>query len=94
MSAQAALDAPRFNWLEGQQFALESSFPERIVQALRAKGHDLLPASEAAKKHYGGGQAIVRDPDTGVYIGGSEPRNGPLPNLPPRGKGHYLPSSG
>ncbi len=75
MTPQAALDAPRFNWLSEQTFALETSFPERVVQSLRARGHDILSPEQAAKQSYGGGQAIVRDPRTGIYIGGSEPRN-------------------
>lgn len=74
MSPQAALDAPRFNWQNGMTFALEPAFGAAMTRHLAQLGHDILPAVEAAGKTYGGGQAIVRDIESGVYIGGSEPR--------------------
>ncbi|MCP4358036.1 MAG: hypothetical protein GY796_08480, partial [Chloroflexi bacterium] len=40
---------------------------------LTRRGHDLFPAHQ--RIHFGGGQVIVRDPESGVLIGGSEPRN-------------------
>ena len=73
MDPQTALDAPRFNWLEGRRVALESSVDDSVRQELQRRGHDVLPKSVSV--HYGGGQVIVRDPETGVLIGGSEPRN-------------------
>lgn len=75
MSPQAALDAPRLNWQEGLTFAVEPSFGPDMYSALENLGHELLPEKEAAKRHYGGGQVIVRDPESGVFVGGSEPRN-------------------
>ena len=73
MNPQAALDAPRFNWLEGREVALEPGFGAAVREELARRGHALLPAGAAV--HYGGGQVILRDPDSGVLIGGSEPRN-------------------
>jgi gamma-glutamyltranspeptidase / glutathione hydrolase len=75
MDPQTALDAPRFNWLAGRQFALENTFDSETLADLSNRGHDLLSREEAARQHYGGGQVIVRDPDSGVLVGGSEPRN-------------------
>jgi gamma-glutamyltranspeptidase / glutathione hydrolase len=75
MDPQTALDAPRFNWLRDKTFALEAGMGEVVWQELARRGHDLLPAEQAAQQHYGGGQVIVRDPESGVLIGGSEPRN-------------------
>ncbi len=75
MSPQAALDAPRFYWQKEKLFALEPSFGGKMVEEMRLRGHKLMPLAQAETLHYGGGQAIVRDPETGVYIGGSEPRN-------------------
>lgn len=72
MDPQTALDAPRFNWLEGARTALEAAAGEKVRRKLRKRGHDILPAD--TPMHYGGGQAIVRDA-AGVLIGGSEPRN-------------------
>jgi gamma-glutamyltranspeptidase / glutathione hydrolase len=74
LDPQTALDAPRFNWLRGKTFALEE-LGGGVRQQLAGRGHDLLPPAEAQQHHYGGGQVIVRDPDSGVLIGGSEPRN-------------------
>jgi len=73
MNPQAALDAPRFNWLEGREVALEPGFGAAVREELARRGHALLPAGAAV--HYGGGQVILRDPDSGVLIGGTEPRN-------------------
>lgn len=73
MDPQAALDAPRFNWLQGREVALEPGVGDAVRDELTRRGHELLPRGAAV--HYGGGQVIVRDPDSGVLIGGSEPRN-------------------
>jgi gamma-glutamyltranspeptidase / glutathione hydrolase len=75
LDPQTALDAPRFNWLRDKTFALETNIGPVIWQELARRGHDLLPLAQAQQQHYGGGQVIVRDPDSGVLIGGSEPRN-------------------
>ncbi len=73
MDPQAALDAPRFNWLRGREVALEAVVGEPVRAELARRGHVLLPRQTAV--HYGGGQVILRDPDSGVLAGGSEPRN-------------------
>ncbi len=70
MDPQAALDAPRFQWLEDQEVSLESSFSKKIRRSLAAMGHRVRDVG-----YYGGGQIIVRDPQSGVLIAGSEPRN-------------------
>jgi gamma-glutamyltranspeptidase/glutathione hydrolase len=69
MDPQTALDAPRFRWLEGRRVALEESVPPAVRHALGAMGHEVTEAN-----HYGGGQVIVRHPQTGVLIAGSDPR--------------------
>jgi len=70
MSPQEALDAPRFNWLQGKTVALEPTFEAAIRTDLAGRGHE--PSST---RNYGGGQVIIRDPEDGVLIAGSEPRN-------------------
>lgn len=81
MDPQTALDAPRFNWLQEMEVGLETAtsiplsagVPIPIHTELIRRGHVIL-----ANEHplsFGGGQVIVRDPATGVLIGGSEPRN-------------------
>jgi gamma-glutamyltranspeptidase/glutathione hydrolase len=72
MDPQTALDAARFNWLEGSRTALEAAVPDKVRRALIKRGHDILPPDTPMQ--YGGGQVIVRDP-AGVLTGGSEPRN-------------------
>jgi gamma-glutamyltranspeptidase / glutathione hydrolase len=74
MDPQTALDAPRFNWLRDKTFALED-LGDGVRQELAGRGHDLLPPAAARQHHFGGGQVIVRDPDSGALIGGSEPRS-------------------
>ncbi|WP_420642265.1 gamma-glutamyltransferase [Candidatus Leptofilum sp.] len=73
MDPQTALDAPRFNWLKDKQVALETAVSDDIRQVLQQRGHDLWEKGKPL--HYGGGQVIVRHPENGVLIGGSEPRN-------------------
>jgi gamma-glutamyltranspeptidase len=75
---QTAIDAPR--WLLGRTWGqssdslkLESRFPPAVVQALRARGHEveMLGAYDAAFGHAG---AIVRHAD-GRLEGASDPRS-------------------
>ncbi len=73
MDPQTALDAARFNWLENKQVALETAVSDEIRHILQQRGHELWEKGKPL--HYGGGQVIVRDPGSGVLIGGSEPRN-------------------
>ena len=75
MDPQSALDAPRFNWLEGRQVVLEQHVADDVRADLQRRGHELVPRAEIGRYQFGGGQIIVRDPDSGVLIGGSEPRN-------------------
>lgn len=72
MDAQAALDAPRFNWLEGLTVALETGIAPGVQGALAHRGHVIDP--RRSPRLFGGGQVIVRDGETGVLMGGTEPR--------------------
>jgi gamma-glutamyltranspeptidase/glutathione hydrolase len=71
LNPQAALDAPRWQWIEGKRADVER-FPEDVVQALLRKGHQLRIATDAGG--FGTGQIIWRDAETGVLAGGTEPR--------------------
>ena len=73
MNPQTALDAPRVQWLKDKQVALETAVPDHIRHSLQQRGHELW--AKGKPLHFGGGQVIVRDTDSGVLIGGSEPRN-------------------
>ncbi|MCH6483078.1 gamma-glutamyltransferase [Pseudoxanthomonas sp. LH2527] len=83
MTLQEAGDAPRVQhdgstepvgsakaMTDGGVVQLESGFPYETVRALMDKGHHV----EWALGPYGGYQAIMRDPKTGVYYGASESR--------------------
>ena len=71
MNPQMALDAPRWQWLEGKKFIVEPSFNNAIVQQLIARGHEIEIASNSVS--FGRGQIIVRL-DNGVLVGGCESR--------------------
>ncbi|WP_251551918.1 gamma-glutamyltransferase [Neobacillus muris] len=72
LNPQAALDAPRWQWVEGKKIQVEPSFPNHIAQALARRGHQIEVAVDSGG--FGRGQIIWRDPETGVLMGGTEPR--------------------
>ena len=55
---------------DGGQLYLESGFDYSTVRALMGRGHRI----GSARGPYGGYQAILRDPESGVYFGASESR--------------------
>ena len=71
LNPQMALDAPRWQWLEGNRVVFEPSFPNSIVQKLQDKGHDVSIALNGLS--FGRGQIIERL-DNGVLVGGTESR--------------------
>ncbi|MCK5858946.1 MAG: gamma-glutamyltransferase [Abyssibacter sp.] len=81
MNLQEAGDAPRIYhegsssptgpvMSDGGQLYLESGFDYSTVRALMGRGHRI----GSARGPYGGYQAILRDPVSGVYFGASESR--------------------
>jgi gamma-glutamyltranspeptidase/glutathione hydrolase len=90
MNAQAALDAPRFQWINGNRVEVELGVPAEIMQGLVARGHDVEPCVEFAaipprfsgplgsgefrSGDFGRAQAIVRLP-SGAYVGASDWRS-------------------
>lgn len=71
MNPQAALDAPRWQWLAGKQVAFEPGVGEHLQLALARRGHDVVGSLRPGA--FGFGQIIWRDP-SGVLVGGTEPR--------------------
>lgn len=69
---QAALDAPRWQWVSGKTIMVEPDFPNEMAQALARKGHDIKVALDSGT--FGRGQIIWRDHQTGVLVGGTESR--------------------
>lgn len=72
LNPQAALDAPRWQWMGEKQVLLEPNFPNHLAQALARKGHEVKISVDTGS--FGRGQIIWRDPQTGVLMGGTESR--------------------
>ncbi len=72
LNPQAALDAPRWQWIEGNKIEVEYTMPNHLVKQLAAKGHEVKVAHDSGG--FGRGQVITRNPETGVLTGGTEPR--------------------
>ena len=72
LNPQAALDAPRWQWIEGNTVHVEPNFPNHLAQALTRLGHDIQPTLDNGS--FGRGQIIWRNPETGVLSGGTESR--------------------
>ncbi|KLU61988.1 putative gamma-glutamyltransferase YwrD [Peptococcaceae bacterium CEB3] len=71
LNPQAALDAPRWQWLQGKSVEVEHSVPDHIAEALARKGHHIVrPLGSGG---FGRGEIIWRDKH-GVLAGGTEPR--------------------
>ena len=72
LNPQAALDAPRWQWTEGNKVLVEPDFPNHLAQALTRLGHEIQPTVDSGS--FGRGQIIWRNPETGVLSGGTESR--------------------
>lgn len=77
LDPQAALDRPRFcidDGTAGGAVALEEGFPFQTLAELSQMGHVVQPTRGMARSLFGRGQVILRDRETGVCWGGSDPR--------------------
>ena len=77
LDPQAALDRPRVNLVEahpGSPVALEEGLPDKTVSELTAMGHEVEVVTGQMRAMFGRGQVILRDEETGVLCGGSDPR--------------------
>lgn len=72
LNPQAALDAPRFQWIGDKKVEVEQDTPNHIIRQLQRMGHDIIVQPDPY--HMGRGQVIILDEDEGVYIGGTEKR--------------------
>ena len=70
MNVQEALEASRYCHFSGREVGLEGGIPDQVREGLRERGHIVLENLGA----YGGGQAIMLDPESGVLTGGSDYR--------------------
>jgi gamma-glutamyltranspeptidase/glutathione hydrolase len=72
MNPQAALDAPRWQWISDKKVLVEPDFPIDITHELAGRGHEMTLALDS--NSFGRGQIIWRDQETGVLVGGTESR--------------------
>jgi len=71
LNPQQALSAPRWQWMRGNNFIVESGFNAEIARALIRRGHDVSVSLETGV--FGRGQIIFRL-DNGVLVGATEGR--------------------
>ncbi len=77
LDPQAALDRPRFCITDGTSgggVALEAGIPVEIMARLAAMGHQVIPVDGHNRAIFGRGQVILRDRNSGILWGGSDPR--------------------
>ena len=84
LTPQHALDLPRWQLAgptdglgatqEGGLVLIEEGWNYATLAELARRGHRLAPVDGFARGSFGGGQMIVRDPLSGVLMGGSDPR--------------------
>jgi gamma-glutamyltranspeptidase/glutathione hydrolase len=73
MTPQEAIAAPRFNHIEGAKVGFEPEITESIKAELTRRGHQVVGGNPES---FGGAHAILVDIESGVFIGGSDPRKG------------------
>jgi len=77
LDPQAALDLPRFcieDGTAGGAVALEEGIPNEVMAGLTERGHQVQKVAGWERALFGRGQIILRDPQTGILVGGSDPR--------------------
>ncbi len=84
MSPQQALDMPRWQLTgpgaglgsqeDGGLILMEEGWSYATLAELARRGHRLTPVDGFGRVGFGGGQIILRDPQTGILTGGSDPR--------------------
>ncbi|MGH7874111.1 MAG: gamma-glutamyltransferase family protein, partial [Candidatus Binatia bacterium] len=73
MTPQEAISAPRFNHIEATKVGLEPGIAETVKSDLTRRGHQVVGGNPES---FGGAHAIVIDPESGAFVGGSDPRKG------------------
>jgi gamma-glutamyltranspeptidase/glutathione hydrolase len=77
LDPQTALDRPRFCIMDGTAggaVALEDGLPLEEMADLALKGHQTAPVTGHNRAVFGRGQVILRNRESGVLWGGSDPR--------------------
>ena len=71
LNPQAALDAPRWQWIEDKKIWIEDNVAPEIITELRRRGHEITVMSDYTT--FGRGEIIWRNND-GILAGATEPR--------------------
>lgn len=77
INPQEALDRPRWMVADGKTngaILLEEGYPVKTMGHLANLGHTVKPIIGRGRGVFGSGQIIMRDAETGVLFGGSDPR--------------------
>mmetsp|Transcript_23917 Transcript_23917/g.43889 ORF Transcript_23917/g.43889 Transcript_23917/m.43889 type:complete len:632 (+) Transcript_23917:15-1910(+) len=85
LDPQAALNQPRFclagvsselgpECIERAGLLMEEGFSAETIRELQGMGHECTVVSGWSRAVFGRGQIICRDPESGVLVGGTEPR--------------------
>ncbi|MCC6568238.1 MAG: gamma-glutamyltransferase family protein [Anaerolineales bacterium] len=77
LDPQSALDLPRFCIgveESGGRVAIEEGMPHETYSSLEKMGHPVYSVSGYDRALFGRGQVILRDSESGVLCGGSDPR--------------------
>ncbi|MGR0278340.1 gamma-glutamyltransferase family protein [Marinomonas dokdonensis] len=74
LNPQSALDAPRWQWVKGNDISVEQSMPSHIIQSLIERGHNISIARDGGT--FGRGQIIIKDTieKQNLFVGGTEHR--------------------
>ena len=73
MTVQEAISAPRFNHIDAAKVGLEPGITQATRDELTRRGHQIVGGNAES---FGGAHAIVIDPQSGAFVGGSDPRKG------------------
>jgi gamma-glutamyltranspeptidase / glutathione hydrolase len=73
MTIQQAISAARFNHIEGVKVGLEPAMPKAARDELSRRGHNIVGGNAES---FGGAHAIMIHPESGAFVGGSDPRKG------------------
>ena len=72
--------SPRFRTANGTELLLEGRIPAEVRAQLGAWGHDLMVREEWST-FFGGGQGIMVDQESGVFMGGAAWQGAGLPGI-------------
>jgi gamma-glutamyltranspeptidase/glutathione hydrolase len=73
MNVQQAIEAPRVRHMGGDKLSVEGRIPAEVVAELDRRGHAVTVLPDYTWV-VGGMHGIMRDPESGVLIGGADPR--------------------